>query len=158
MRGELARAMSEHVLDGGGALTLDDLKSYRAIERPALTVDIGEWTIATNPPPAVGGAVLAAMLLACSDLGRRKWDSVALSQLIQVQRAALDYRKRRLDLADDVGTEAAKLLESARSGQLLNRWTSASTVHTSAVDDNGIACAITASSGYAPPTKLVSPV
>lgn len=146
--GELARAMSEHVLDGGGALTLDDLKSYRAIERPALTVDIGEWTIATNPPPAVGGAVLAAMLLACSDLGRRKWDSVALSQLIQVQRAALDYRKRRLDLADDVGTEAAKLLESARSGQLLNRWTSASTVHTSAVDDNGIACAITASSGY----------
>ena len=40
------------------------------------------------------------------------------------------------------------MLDSARSGQLLNRWTSASTVHTSAVDDNGIACAITASSGY----------
>jgi len=146
--GELAKAMTEHVQEGGGALTLDDLKHYEAIERPALTVDIGDWTIATNPPPAVGGAVLGAMLLACADLPHREWNSTALSQLIKVQRAALDYRKRRLDLADDVGTEAAVLLDSARSGQLLSRWTSASTVHTSAVDDNGIACAITASSGY----------
>jgi gamma-glutamyltranspeptidase/glutathione hydrolase len=146
--GELARAMTEHVRDGGGALTLDDLKYYEAIERPALTVDIGKWTIATNPPPSVGGAVLSAMLLACADLPHREWDSAALSQLIQVQRAALDYRKRRLDLADDVGAEAANLLDTARSGQLLSRWTSASTVHTSTVDDNGIACAITASSGY----------
>ena len=146
--GELARAMTEHVRDGGGALTLDDLKHYEAIERPALTVDIGDWTIATNPPPSIGGAVLAAMLLACADLPHREWDSAALSTLIKVQRAALDYRKSRLDLADDVGAEAAKLLDSARCGQLLSRWTSASTVHTSAVDDNGIACAITASSGY----------
>jgi gamma-glutamyltranspeptidase/glutathione hydrolase len=146
--GELAKAMTEHVQEGGGALTLDDLKHYEAIERPALTVDIGDWTIATNPPPAVGGAVLGAMLLACADLPHCEWNSTALSQLIKVQRAALDYRKRRLDLADDIGTEAAKLLDSARSGQLLSRWTSASTVHTSAVDDNGIACAITASSGY----------
>jgi len=146
--GELARTITEHVQQGGGALTLEDLKQYEAVERPALTVDIGNWTIATNPPPSVGGTVLAAMLLACADLPHREWNSVALSQLIQVQRATLDYRKRRLDLADDVGAEAAKLLDSARSGQLLGRWTSASTVHTSAVDDNGFACAITASSGY----------
>ena len=146
--GELARAMTEHVRDGDGALTLEDLKHYEAIERPALTVEIGDWTIATNPPPAVGGAILASMLLACADLPHREWDSAALLQLIQVQRASLDYRRQRLDLADDIGAEAAKLLNSARNGQLLSRWTSASTVHTSAVDDNGIACAITASSGY----------
>ena len=146
--GEIARAMTEHVRNGGGALTLEDLKNYEAVVRPALTVEIGDWTIATNPPPAIGGAVLGSMLLACADLPHREWDKAALSQLISVQRAALDYRKRRLDLADDVGAEAAKLLDSARSGQLLSRWTSASTVHTSAVDDNGIACAITASSGY----------
>jgi len=146
--GELARSISSHVLDGGGALTLQDLSEFEAIEQPSLTVDIGAWTIATNPPPAVGGAVLAAMLLACADLPHERWTTAALAHLINVQRAALDYRKRRLDLADDVGAEAAKLLESARSGQLLNAWTSASTVHTSAVDDDGIACAVTASSGY----------
>ncbi|MDH3614751.1 MAG: gamma-glutamyltransferase family protein [Gammaproteobacteria bacterium] len=146
--GELAKTMTSHVLDGGGSLTMQDLKDFEAIERPSLTVDVGKWTIASTPPPAVGGTVLAAMLLACADLPNNEWTTDALSQLINVQRAALDYRKRHLDLTDDVGAEAAKLLESSRSGQLLSEWTSASTVHTSAVDGNGIACAVTASSGY----------
>jgi gamma-glutamyltranspeptidase/glutathione hydrolase len=147
-QGELARTISGHVRDGGGALTMQDLEDFKAIERPSLTVDIGAWTIASNPAPAVGGTMLAAMLLACADLPHSEWTSEALSRLIQVQRAALDYRMRRLDLADDVGAEAAKLLEAARSGRLLSKWTSASTVHTSTVDENGIACAVTASSGY----------
>jgi gamma-glutamyltranspeptidase/glutathione hydrolase len=146
--GELARKLSGHVRDGGGALTLQDLRNFEAIERPSLTVDINDWTIASNPPPAVGGATLAAMLLACSDLSQERWTAEALTRLIDVQRATLDFRKRRLDLADDVGPEAARLLESAASGQLLSKWASASTVHTSAVDENGVACAVTASSGY----------
>lgn len=146
--GELGESICKHVHDGGGVMTMQDLRDYEAVERSSLTVNIGEWTIATNPPPAVGGAILASMLLACADLPHDKWTTAALDKLINVQRAALDYRKRRLDLADDVGAEAAKLLQAARSGQLLNAWTSASTVHTSAVDDNGIACAVTASSGY----------
>ena len=53
-----------------------------------------------------------------------------------------------LDLADDVGSEAARLVAAARDGSLLARWASASTVHTSVVDDSGNGCAITASSGY----------
>jgi gamma-glutamyltranspeptidase/glutathione hydrolase len=146
--GELAQTISRHVLDGGGALTFEDLQHYEAIERPSLSVDIGNWTIASTPPPAVGGAVLGAMLHACANMPHREWNRDALSQLITVQRAALDFRRHRLDLADDVGAEAARLLELARNGQLLSRWTSASTVHTSAVDGNGIACAVTASSGY----------
>lgn len=147
-RGELARTISAHVRDAGGALTYDDLASFEAIERPSLTVGIGEWTIASTPPPAVGGSVLAAMLLACSDLPYAEWTTDALEQLIRVQRATLDFRKRRLDLADDVGAEAAALLEAAQTGDLLHRWQSASTVHTSAVDEDGVACAVTASSGY----------
>ena len=146
--GELAQTISGHVLEGGGALTLEDLRHYEAIERPSLCVDIGDWTIASTPPPAVGGSVLGAMLHACADLPHQEWDRDALSQLITVQRAVLDYRKHRLDLADDVSAEAARLLEAARNGQLLSRWTSSSTVHTSAVDGNGIACAVTASTGY----------
>ena len=146
--GELAQAISNHVRDGGGALTLDDLKRYEAVERPSLRVDVGGWTIASTPPPAVGGAMLAAMLHACARLDHREWDMAALDRLIEAQRAALTFRRHRLDLADDVGQEAAELLELAHSGRLLRRWGSASTVHTSAVDDNGIACAVTASSGY----------
>jgi gamma-glutamyltranspeptidase/glutathione hydrolase len=146
--GEVAQKITSHVRDRGGALTMQDLKKFEAAERPSLSVDIGDWTIATNPPPAIGGTVLAAMLLACADLPHQGWTTEALERLIQVQLATLNYRKQRLDLSEDVGAEAARLLEAAGSGQLLSAWTSASTVHTSAVDDQGIACAVTASSGY----------
>ena len=146
--GELAEAISAHVRKGGGALTLDDLAAYEAIERPALVADIDDWHIATNPPPAVGGAVLTAMLLACGDLHARDWDRQSLDRLIRVQRACLDFRRDRLDVAADVDSEAAGFIRAAEKGRLLSKWSSSSTVHTSAVDDSGIGCAITASSGY----------
>ena len=147
-KGELAAAISDHCRDGGGMLTREDLATYKAIERQPLMAEIGGWSIATNPAPAVGGAVLTAMLLACSDLGETQWNRDTLLQLIESQRACLDFRQRNLDLAEDVGAETARLIESARSGRLLSRWTSASTVHTSVVDESGTGCAITASSGY----------
>ncbi len=146
--GEIAAAISNHCREGHGALTAEDLSSYRAVERPSLRVDIGDWHLASNPPPAVGGSVLAAMLLACADLPDGQWSQAALAQLIAAQRACLDFRRRNLDFADDVSADAARLVESARSGQLLSRWTSASTVHTSVVDSDGTGCAMTASSGY----------
>ena len=83
-KGDLANAMAKHVREGGGALTLEDLERYEAIERPSLSVKIGDWTIASTPPPAIGGSVLAAMLHACADLPHRRWDREALSQLIEI--------------------------------------------------------------------------
>jgi gamma-glutamyltranspeptidase/glutathione hydrolase len=146
--GDLATAMTSHVRDAGGSLTLRDLAEFVPLERPSLRVPLGSWSIASNPAPAVGGTVLAAMLLACADLPKRNWDQESLSQLIRVQRACLGFRKQRLDLAEDVGAEAATLLEAAANSRLLSEWASASTVHTSAVDTGGLGCAITASSGY----------
>lgn len=147
-RGELAARIADHVRDGGGALTRDDLADYAPIVRPALTVDMNGWRIATNPPPAVGGAVLAAMLSCFAEHPVSAWDEPSLRRLLQVQHAALSYRKHRLDLCDDVALAADELLNLAARGELLSRWASASTVHTSAVDSNGLGCAITASSGY----------
>jgi gamma-glutamyltranspeptidase/glutathione hydrolase len=146
--GDLARNMAAHVRDGGGMLTIADLENYQAVERTSLTVNVGPWTIATNPPPAVGGAVLAAMLLASADLPSKNYSRETLAILIDIQRAALGYRKKNLDLADDVGAAANELLRLARNQQMVSHWASASTVHTSAVDEYGIGCAITASSGY----------
>jgi gamma-glutamyltranspeptidase/glutathione hydrolase len=146
--GDIAAAMSMHVRDAGGALSREDLRDYAAIDRPSLCVSIGPWSIASNPAPAIGGAVLAAMLLCCADLPHERWSRAALARLIAVQRACLDFRKRRLDLAEDVAAEVAAMLDDTRSGLLMSAWASASTVHTSAVDANGLACAVTASSGY----------
>lgn len=146
--GELARALSEHVISAGGALTMRDLEQYEAIEREALIADVEAWRIATNPPPAVGGAIVTAMLLACAKMPSTRWDRASLDTLIRVHRACLDFRRTCIDVADDVGTEAAKLIDAARGGRLVANGMSSSTVHTSAVDDSGNSCAITASAGY----------
>ncbi len=147
-RGELARRITEHVRGNGGGLSAEDLERFEAVERPSLTVDIGDWTIASTPPPAIGGSVLAAMLLACRDLPYDRWTQDALEHLILVQQAVLNFRRHRMDFADDVGPESQELLELAVDSPALGKWASASTVHTSAVDENGVACAVTASSGY----------
>lgn len=146
--GEIASRIAEHVQASGGALTLEDLKSYQPITRPSLCTDLGDWRIASNPPPAVGGAVLAAMLIAFRDRPISRWDNESLRHLVSVQCAALSYRKINLDLADDIVRAVERMLEDASSGALLGQYASASTVHTSVVDDTGMACAITASSGY----------
>ena len=147
-RGALAERIVGHVRAGDGALTAEDMAAYEAIERPALVVRVGDWQIATNPPPAVGGTVLAAMLLAFADDTLERWDQQALERLVRVHRACLDYRRRHLADSEDVGADSRGLLDEAARGTLVSRFASASTVHTSAVDDSGLGCAITASAGY----------
>jgi gamma-glutamyltranspeptidase/glutathione hydrolase len=146
--GDIAESIAAHIRERDGFLTLEDLRRYQPLVRDSLVVKMGGWEIATNPPPAIGGAVLAAMLLAFDRQPVSRWDDASLHFLLRVQQQALSYRKRELDLSEDVPRDAAQLLELARTGNLLSKWSSGSTVHTSVVDDHGLACAITASSGY----------
>ena len=146
--GDIATDIADHIQEQGGFLTLEDLQRYEPLVRDSLLVDVGDWKIATNPPPAVGGPVLAAMLLAFDRQPVAQWNDAALRLLLRVQHAVLSYRKRELDLSEDVPRDAARLLQLAHSEELLSNWMSGSTVHTSAVDDSGLCCAITASSGY----------
>lgn len=147
-QGEIAESIAAHVQDGGGLLTVEDLRQYKAIVRDCLRVDLDAWEVATNPPPAIGGAILAAMLIAFSERRISRWDEAALEHLARVQRAALAFRRDKLDQSADIPRDAEQLLEMARSGRLVSAYASASTVHTSAVDASGLACAITASTGY----------
>ncbi len=146
--GEIGRRLAEHVQDRGGLLTLEDLKNYVPEIRDSLMVKVGDWQIATNPPPAIGGASLAAMLLAFGTDPLDAWNEAAVLKLIQTQEAVMSFRQKKFDVAEDVSGPAAEILRLATSGELLSQWASGSTVHTSAVDANGLACSITASSGY----------
>lgn len=146
--GDLALRMTSHVQERGGLLSVADLQRYEAILRPALVTEIDLWKIATNPPPAVGGAILSAMLLGFRNRDFAAWNESALRHLIDVQKAALTYRADVLDLSEDVRRDTELLLTVAGRGELVSRYASSSTVHTSAVDGDGCACAVTASSGY----------
>jgi gamma-glutamyltranspeptidase/glutathione hydrolase len=145
MRGDVAAALVADMTANDGLVTREDLAGYRPVVRRALTLRLSDWELATNPPPAVGGPVLAAMLLLLEDACRA--GGVGVADLVAVQRAVLSHRVRTLETA--VRREAAvdEMLEAiAASGPAWNR--SPSTVHVSAVDSDGTACAVTASAGY----------
>lgn len=140
--GELGHAIAEDVLDRGGLLGPDDLAAYAPAVRPALTARMEGWTLGTNPPPAVGGACVAAMLrlMAGHGLGDR-------DLLVRVQRRVLGERLRVFDHTDDLERDAAAFLDLVdRDG--LAALESGSTAHVSTTDADGTACAVTISSGY----------
>lgn len=140
--GELAASIAADFDEHGGILTRNDLSSYRPIVRPAAELRLGAWTVATNPPPAIGGVTLLAML-AGLDLGTHP---VSGEKLVRQQVWA---RQHRLDIErtgsyEDGTTALLRLLAEADPAAAR----APSTVHTSAVDANGLGCAVTLSAGY----------
>jgi len=143
--GDVATALADDMAANGGLVTREDLAAYRPVVRPALTLRLSDWELATNPPPAVGGPVLAAMLLLLEDACRA--GGVDVAALVAVQRAVLSHRVRDLETAPDREAAVTAMLTAiADAGHAWNR--SPSTVHVSAVDSDGTACAVTASAGY----------
>ena len=142
--GALAEVVTADMSARGGLVTKDDLAAYRALARPALGLRCGAWQLRTNPPPAIGGAVLAALLTMLGDRPRGAWTHDDVARLVDVQREVLGYRRDHLDVAVDREAAGLGLLEHVTG----SGGRSPSTVHVSVVDSTGAACAITASSGY----------
>jgi gamma-glutamyltranspeptidase/glutathione hydrolase len=146
--GELGQRVAAGVRANGGLLGIEDLQNYQARVRAPVRARIGEWDVATNPPPAVGGACLAGMLLVFEQLGLGDEPTERVRHMVNAQRAVLGYRADHLDGAhQNLPDEVQRLLSLAKLGDpaLLG---SPSTSHVSVVDRKGLACAITASAGY----------
>lgn len=137
-RGELGEDICGDLLDRGGIITRRDLREYRVRRRPPITLRMGEWTVALNPPPAVGGVALAGMLA-----GVGPQAPLSSRRLVEAQLDVLGYRRSLVDDAEDWREGVGKL-----SARLLSGLGSPSTVNISAVDSSGLACAVTLSCGY----------
>ncbi len=144
--GDIARLIVADVEANDGLLTAADLAEYEPLLREPLTRRLGNWTIATNPPPAVGGAALCALLMLMGDQPRNGWSAGDVARAAAAQRAVFGYRRDHLDLSDDVAADAETLL--ALCAQQPQALLSPSTIHVSAVDEDGLACSATLSSGY----------
>jgi gamma-glutamyltranspeptidase/glutathione hydrolase len=143
VQGEVGRVLVAMMEENGGLITEADVAAYEPVLRDPVLLGLGDWTLALNPPPAVGGPMLAVML---DELGRRPhwgWDDV-----IEIQRAVLTYRLRVHDRSWDLLADGHRLLEAVERHGLAGLPRSASTAHVSTVDSNGLACAITMSAGY----------
>ena len=59
--GELAKRIVKDIQDGGGIITLEDMKNYTTKVRTPLSDTMGDLKWYTNPPPG-SGAVLSMIL------------------------------------------------------------------------------------------------
>lgn len=147
-RGEIAAVFSEDMAAHGGIVTRRDLSEYEAVLRRPLMTTLDDWTIATNPGPAIGGATLSAMLRLMASEAQSSWSTQEVEHFVQVQRAVFGYRRDHLDEELDREPAIYELLAIANTGNWQALLSSPSTVHVSAVDRHGNGCAITMSAGY----------
>lgn len=70
--GETARILAEQMRRHGGAITLEDLRSYKPVERQPLTGAYKGHTIITAPPPSSGGVGILQMLAMLEPTGYEK--------------------------------------------------------------------------------------
>lgn len=145
--GALGQQIAACVDEGGGLLGVADRRAYRAVRREPVVCELDGWAISVPPPPAIGGATLAAMLARMGAAPRDGWTAAAVAALAEAQREVLDFLQS-LPEHDDADAFLAMLLAWARAGGDTGGHSAPSTVHVSAIDDDGLACAITASSGY----------
>ena len=142
--GGLAERIVADLAERGGLITARDFAEYRPVVRTPLRTSMAGWDLAANPPPAIGGAVLTAMLRSLGDVSER----VSPAHAARVMKDVLDLRLHRVDVAEDLEAAGHELLETIATMGAVGLPTSQDTAHVSAVDDEGNACAITASSGY----------
>jgi gamma-glutamyltranspeptidase/glutathione hydrolase len=139
--GETANAVLAEMDEHNGLMTEQDLATYQAVVREPIHVKVGDWQIATNPAPAVGGAAMAAMCRIAET--NQAWDSV--EQMAEIQATVLGYRNSLPGL--DLDAEVMEFLNRSANGLHALRE-APSTVQLSAVDAEGLAISITASAGY----------
>ncbi|MDP6831133.1 MAG: gamma-glutamyltransferase [Alphaproteobacteria bacterium] len=150
-RGEVAQAIAAANRDCGGAVSLDDLESYRVVRRLPLTRRFGEVEIMGNPAPSSGGPLLAFTLglLAETELGLGteyvRQLAVAMELTDQARRAAgLNHGSDQARVASLLSEPfMAEYLEQmpGRAGK------TGGTTHISVVDRMGNAAALSVSNG-----------
>jgi gamma-glutamyltranspeptidase / glutathione hydrolase len=141
--GALSDKLTSVVREDGGALSKDDLAGYRVERRMPISTEAFGWTIAANPPPAVGGAVLVHMLSLLD--GRELADPVGrLRAIVDAEGAAIGYRTERYEDPGEVAGALEQALEQVRA----MRGRSGATSHMSTADSSGQVCSLTESDGY----------
>jgi gamma-glutamyltranspeptidase/glutathione hydrolase len=131
--GEIAAAMASVSADHGGHLSPGDFRSAPVEVRDPIATRAGAYAVRLNPPPALGGALVAAML-ACFD---------APTPADQTDRAKTIDSVDRLWRA--APTDPSRLL--GQPAPRPSRAVSRGTTHVSVIDRDGNAAAVTVSNG-----------
>src|SRR5436305_2391412 len=164
-QGPLAEKIVAGVRQNGGIMTLDDLKSYQAIVRPAVRGTYRGYGIASMPPPSSGGvhliqilnilegfplretgpesaATLHLMIEAMTPAYADRADLLRDPAFVKVPVAGLTSKRYAAELRNAIDPERARPAQSVRAGNPA-AYEGDNTTHYSVVDRDGNAVANT---------------
>jgi len=164
-QGETARRLAAAMREHGGLITLDDLRTYRVVEREPLRGRYRNCEIITAPPPSSGGIGILQMLGMLEGSGFEKHgagSAAAVHWMAEAMRRYFADRSRYLGDPDFVRIPVAGLLDPRYLAELRSsidperatpsavlhpgnpgRYERAETTHYSIVDAQGNAVAVT---------------
>jgi len=155
--GERARAILATVRDGGGALTQNDLASYRVVWRRPVQVRFRGHDVVSNSPPSSGGVLIAYGLALLERLDAAPAGSTeAIAALAEVMREQTRARGAGFVRGLHRGGTARRLLSSSSLRAALERIGEpgrrepapvGGTTHVSAIDAEGNAASLSTSTG-----------
>lgn len=114
--GETARLIVEEMKRGNGIITLEDLKNYQAVWRPALQGEFLGYKIIGMPPPSSGGVALLQLLSSVEHYGIDTMSfqgSHAVHLMIEAERRVYADRSTHLGDADFWDVPVNELIEPA---------------------------------------------
>jgi gamma-glutamyltranspeptidase/glutathione hydrolase len=120
-RGPTAELIVAEMERGGGLITLEDLASYRAVERPPVRGSYRGYEVISMGPPSSGGIALIQMLnlLEGYDLRSLGWRSAAEAHIIiESMRRAFADRALHAGDPDFVEVPAARLTSKSYAAEL----------------------------------------
>ena len=137
-RGMLAKTIDRDMRRGRGLLTVEDLASYRVIERSPLAVGYRDYTFLTNPQPSMGGSLisLALALLGTQDMSDFTFHSAP---------HALLTAKLMVEV-EELRSRSITTVSLQKSGNRIRRF-SRGTTHISVSDAEGNVASMTCSNG-----------
>ena len=163
--GETADLIVEEMERGGGLITHEDLRDYRAVERAPITADYRGYNIISMGPPSSGGVALAQLFNAVAPhtVGQMGFQSSATTHLMgEAMRRVFADRAKWLGDSDFFDVPISGLIDPAYMEQRMqsfdpNRassseavdhgnplaYESSETTHYSVVDGDGNAVSVT---------------
>ena len=116
--GPVAEKIAAAVREAGGLMTAEDLKNYKAVERPVLRGTYRGLRIVSMPPPSSGGVVLLEMLNMLEGFRLKAGDPDSAHLLIETMRYAYADRAHLLGDPDFVKVPIAGLLSKRYAASL----------------------------------------
>lgn len=121
--GKTAELIVNQISQQGGYITLEDLKNYKPIERPAISTDYKGYNVITMGPPSGGGVSLLQMLniLENKSFKKNEWGSSSYyHHLIEAMKYSFADRSKHIGDPDFYKVPIDWLLSKKYAEELFN--------------------------------------